>query len=105
MNRIERLLWEEAHLRDMEKRRSRATTFAKALSIGLAVGVLALLASRPWPPSFPEARVQKSTEKWAATQAAAAPKPAAGARTSGAGGRIIEPERYAPRKDAPEAPF
>ena len=74
MNRIERLLWEEANLRAMEKRRPRGSTFAKALFIGLVVGVLALLAARPWPPSFYDAREQASNAKWNSAQSATAPK-------------------------------
>ena len=105
MNRIERLLWEEENLKDMEKRKARRTTFAKALSIGLVVGVLVLLAARPWPPSFYDAREQASNAKWTAVQSAAAPKSVAGANAGAAGDRIIEPERYAPRDDAPGGEF
>lgn len=105
MNRIERLLWEEENLKDMGRRKSRGTTFVKALSIGLVVGVLALLAARPWPPSFYDAREQASNAKWTAAQSAVAPKPASGARARAAGDRIVEPERYAPRDEAPGGEF
>ena len=83
MNRIERLLWEEANLREMEKRKPRGSTFAKALTIGLVVGVLALLAARPWPPSFYDAREQASNAKWNA-QSVAASKPASGVKAPAA---------------------
>lgn len=105
MNRIERLLWEEENLKDMEIRKSRGKMFAKALWIGLLAGLFALLAARPWPPSFYDAREQASNAKWAAAQSSVAPKPAKGARAGEAGDRIIEPERYAPRDDAPEREF
>jgi hypothetical protein len=105
MNRIERLLWEEANLRDMERRRSRGATFARALSIGLAVGMFVLLAARPWPASFYDAREQASNAKWAAIQSAAPSKPAHGARAGGDGDRIVEPERYTPRDDGPAGGF
>ena len=75
MNRIERLLWEEENLQEMEKPKPRGSMFAKALSIGLLVGVIALLAARPWPPSFYDAREQASNAKWNAAQSAAAPTP------------------------------
>ena len=80
MNRIERLLWEEENLKDIEEKRKSRGTFAKALSIGLAVGVFVLLAARPWPPSFYDAREQASNAKWTASQTAAPPKPAANAK-------------------------
>jgi hypothetical protein len=72
MNRIDRLLWEEANVRDIEKLKSRGSTFAKALWVALLVGMFALLMARPWPPSFYEARVQTSDAKWEAARSAAA---------------------------------
>ena len=82
MNRIERLLWEEANIKDIAKPKSRGSACAKIVSITFLVVVFALLASRPWPPSFPEARVQASAAKTAAAQSAAAAKSAANAKTS-----------------------
>jgi len=72
MNRIDRLLWEETNIREIEieKLKSRGSTFAKALWIALLVGMFALLTTRPWPPSFYEARVQTSNAKWDAVRSA-----------------------------------
>ena len=75
MNRIDRLLWEESNVRDIEKLKSRGRIFAKALWIAFLVGMFALLMARPWPPSFYEARVQTSNAKWDAVRSAAAGKP------------------------------
>ena len=74
MNRIDRLLWEESNLRDMEKLKSRGSIFAKALWVALLAAMFALLMARPWPPSFYEARVQTSDAKWEAVRSAAATK-------------------------------
>ena len=74
MNRIDRLLWEESNVRDIEKLKSRGSIFAKALWIAFLVGMFALLTVRPWPPSFYEARVQTSNAKWDAVRSAAAAK-------------------------------
>ena len=74
MNRIDRLLWEESNVRDIEKLKSRGSIFAKALWIAFLVGMFALLTARPWPPSFYEARVQTSNAKWEAVRAAASTK-------------------------------
>ena len=51
MNRIERMLWEEARLSDIAwtRRRSRIATLAKAASIASIVGIVLLVASRPAP--------------------------------------------------------
>ena len=76
MNRIDRLLWEESNVRDIEKLKARGSLFAKALWIALLVGMFALLTARPWPPSFYEARVQTSNAKWDAVRSAAAAKSA-----------------------------
>ena len=81
MNRIDRLLWEEANVRDIEKLKSRGSTFAKALWIALLAGIFALLTARPWPPSFYDARVQTSNAKWEAARPAPAAQ-SAGAMTS-----------------------
>jgi hypothetical protein len=88
------------NLKDIEKRKARRTTFAKALSIGLVVGVLVLLAARPWPPSFYDAREQASMQNGHA-QSVVASKPTAVSRRA-AGVRIIEPERT-PADDRREA--
>jgi hypothetical protein len=74
MNRIDRLLWEESNIHDIEKLKSRGRIFAKALWIALLAGMFALLTARPWPPSFYEARVQTSNAKWEAARSAAADK-------------------------------
>jgi hypothetical protein len=42
----------------------------------LLVGVIALIAARPWPPSFYDAREQASNAKWNAAQSAAGRQPA-----------------------------
>jgi hypothetical protein len=76
MNRIDRLLWEEANVRDIEKLKSRGSILAKALWIAFLAGVFALLIARPWPPSFYEARVQTSNAKWEAVRSAASAKSA-----------------------------
>ena len=76
MNRIDRLLWEETNIRDIEKLKSRGSIFAKALWIAFLAGMFALLMVRPWPPSFYEARVQTSNAKWDAVRSAAAGKSA-----------------------------
>ena len=76
MNRIDRLLWEEANLRDIEKLKARGSLFAKALWIAFLAGMFALLTARPWPLSFYEARVQTSNAKWEAVRSAAAVKAA-----------------------------
>lgn len=75
MNRLERLLWEEANINEIAKEKSRRSTLAKGVAIALLVGACVLLASRPWPPSFADARVQASDGKWATAQRAAAPNP------------------------------
>jgi len=51
MNRIERMLWEESNLRQIEraKQRSRAAILARAVTIASVVGVLLMLATRPAP--------------------------------------------------------
>ena len=74
MNRIDRLLWEESNVRDIEKLKSRGSIFAKALWTAFLVGMFALLTTRPWPPSFYEARVQTSNAKWDAVRSAASAK-------------------------------
>jgi hypothetical protein len=71
MNRIDRLLWEESNIRDIEKLKSRGSIFAKALWIAFLAGMFTLLMARPWPPSFYEARVQTSNAKWEAVRSAA----------------------------------
>jgi hypothetical protein len=76
MNRIDRLLWEEANIRDIEKPRSRGSVFAKVLWIAFLAGTFALLTARPWPPSFYDARVQTSSAKWEAVRASAAARSA-----------------------------
>ena len=76
MNRIDRLLWEETNIRDIEKLKSRGSIFAKALWIAFLVGMFVLLTARPWPPSFYEARVQTSNAKWETLRSAAAAKAA-----------------------------
>ena len=76
MNRIDRLLWEESNIRDIEKLKAHGSTFAKALWIAFLVGMFALLTARPWPPSFYDARVQTSNAKWEAVRSAAAEKSA-----------------------------
>ncbi len=76
MNRLERLLWEEGNLSEIAKQKSRRSTWAKGVAIAFLVGACVLLASRPWPPSFADARVEASDGKWAAAQSAAAPYPA-----------------------------
>jgi hypothetical protein len=87
MNRIERLLWEEDNIKDMAKQKSHGSACAKAVFIALLAGVFALLASRPWPPSFPDARVQTSADKWTAAQSAAAPNPPSDPKAPSAGMR------------------
>ncbi len=72
MNRIDRLLWEEANIRDIEKPKARGSTLAKVLWIAFLAVMFALLTARPWPPSFYEARVQTSNAKWDAVRSAAA---------------------------------
>ena len=84
MNRIDRLLWEESNLRDIEKLKARGSTFAKALWIALLAGMFALLTARPWPPSFYDARVQTSSAKWEAVRSAAAEKSASAPKPSAA---------------------
>jgi len=74
MNRIDRLLWEETNIRDIEKLKARGSTFARALWIAFLAGMFALLTTRPWPPSFYEARVQTSDAKWEAVRSAAVAK-------------------------------
>ena len=76
MNRIDRLLWEESNIHDIEKLKSRGRIFAKALWIALLAGMFALLTARPWPPSFYEARVQTSNAKWEALRSAGVAKSA-----------------------------
>jgi hypothetical protein len=103
MNRIERLLWEEANVKEIARPKSRGSTCAKVVSIALLVGALGLLAWRPWPPSFPEARVQASAAKMAAAQAAAAQNraPEAKAPASGiAGDGAVATQRGTRRDNA-----
>ena len=76
MNRIDRLLWEESNVRDIEKPKARGGTFAKVLWIAFLACMFALLSARPWPPSFYDARVQTSNAKWEAVRSAAADKSA-----------------------------
>ena len=76
MNRIDRLLWEESNIRDIEKLKARGSAFAKALWIAFLAVMFALLTARPWPPSFYDARVQTSNAKWEALRSAAAEKSA-----------------------------
>ena len=77
MNRLERQLWEEANIQEISKHKPRATSFGRALSIALVVGIFASLAVRPWPASYPDARVNAAAAKTAAAQAAAAQAPTA----------------------------
>ena len=72
MNRLERLLWEESNIKEIAKEKSRGNPWAKGVSIALLVGAFALLAARPWPPSFPDARVESAAAKTAAAQSSAA---------------------------------
>ena len=66
MKRIDRLLWEETYLRELEKLKSRGSVSAKVLWVAFLVGLFVLLTQRPWPPSFHEARVQTASAKWEA---------------------------------------
>ena len=63
MNRINRLLWEEANVRELEKLKSRGSVSAKVLWVAFLVGLFVLLTERPWRPSFYEARVQTASAK------------------------------------------
>jgi len=95
MNRIDRLLWEETNVRDVEKLKSRGSIFAKALWVAFLVGMFALLTARPWPPSFYEARVQTSDAKWEAVRSAANAKSANDTKpraSLGADDRMTMPE-------------
>jgi len=84
MNRLERLLWEECNVNEIAKQKSRrGSAWAKGVSIALLVGAFALLAARPWPPSFADARVESAAAKTAAAQSAAVPGRESGARPQG----------------------
>ncbi len=83
MNRLERFLWEEGNIKEIAKEKSRGSAWAKGVSIALLVGAFALLAARPWPPSFADARVESAAAKTAAAQATAATGRESGARLPG----------------------
>jgi len=80
MNRIERQLWEEANIQDISRRKPRTGSFGRALSVALIVGIFASLAARPWPASYPDARVDAAAARTAAAQAASTQAPAASTR-------------------------
>jgi len=84
MNRLERLLWEESNVTDIAKQTSRRGGWAKGVSVALLVAAFALLAARPWPPSFADARVESAAAKTAAAQAASGTGPQASAKAPGA---------------------
>ena len=86
MNRINRLLWEEANLRELEKLKSRGSVFVKVLWVAFLVGMFVLLTERPWPPSFYEARVQTANAKWEAIGSDSAAKSARDGRASASAG-------------------
>ena len=86
VNRIDRLLWEEANLRELEKLKSRGSVFAKVLWVAFLVGMFVLLTERPWPPSFYEARVQTANAKWEAIGSDVAAKSASDGRRSSSAG-------------------
>ena len=83
MNRLERLLWEEGNINEIAKEKSRRSAWAKGVSIALLVGAFTMLAARPWPPSFADARVESAAAKTAAAHSAAAPGGESGARAPG----------------------
>jgi len=59
MNRIERLLWEETQVNEIEraKRHSRGARVAKVLWTTVFVTLVAFLATRPWPVTARESDV------------------------------------------------
>ena len=83
MNRLERLLWEEGNINEIAKENSRRSAWTKGVSIALLVGAFTLLAARPWPPSFADARVESAAAKTAAAHSAAAGGRESSARTPG----------------------
>jgi len=103
MNRIERQLWEEANIQDIAKHKSRAGSFGRALSVALLVGLFASFATRPWPASYPDARVDAAAAKTAAAQAAAAQAPAANTRPTATAKRGVHlTKSEAPRNEEDE---
>jgi hypothetical protein len=61
MNRIERMLWEESNMNEIARLKPESRTgrfFKTVVLIAFLVGVITLLAARPWPPSMHEARAQ-----------------------------------------------
>ena len=83
MNRLERFLWEEGNIKEISKERSRASGWTKGVTIALLAGAFALLASRPWPPSFADARVESAAAKTAAARSTAEPGRESSAGQSG----------------------
>jgi len=83
MNRLERFLWEEGNIKAIAKEKSRGSAWAKGVSIALLVGAFALLAARPWPPSFADARVESAAAKTAAAQSTTATGRESSARLPG----------------------
>jgi len=84
MNRLERLLWEESNVTEIAKEKSRGGAWAKGVSVALLVSAFALLAARPWPPSFADARVESAAAKTAAAQARSGSGPQSSAQAPAA---------------------
>jgi len=101
MNRIERLMWEEAQLSAIgcPKRESQGATGARVLAVVLLVGAIALLATRvPLPPiagAFERVPVAASTPATGAGPSAAA----------ASGGTTGSAANAAPQDEPPIATF
>jgi len=107
MNRIERLIWEETQLKAIERpqRESRGTTRAKLMSMGILVGLIALLASVVSMPPLEDAVVRALVPTSVFFPAVTAPNPASDVGAwAAAPSRDTEDgvEKAAPQDDPPE---
>jgi hypothetical protein len=103
MNRIERQLWEEANIQEIAKQSARRRSFGRALSVALVVGIFASLAARPWPASYPDARVNAAAAKTAAAQVRAPQAPTANTRSASTVRRGHFATQTAPRNEDDES--
>ena len=78
MNRIERLIWEETQLKEIERlqRKSHGIRGVKLILIALLVGLIALLASRVSIPPLDDAKVRALVPTSFLYTPVAAPNPA-----------------------------
>ena len=110
MNRIERLIWEETQLKEIERllRKSHGMTGPKLILIALLVGLIALLASRVSMPPLDDAVVRALVPTSIFYTPVAAPNPASDVGPSaGMSSRDTadEMERAAAQDDPPIATF